>query len=175
MDEQYYSRILPLSGIKSPNIQLAHDYWLTCRGEREMPARADLRPEEMKGFLGTVSLVDVHADPLDFRYSLFGTVVAEEYGFDMTGKSARTFRPPEIGALIWSLFEEAHQARMPRLHAVGFESATQRLEFERLILPLSSDGGHIDKFMSVNEHLKKFSRELEEELEEKAVIRFSAA
>ena len=69
----------------------------------------------------------------------------------------------------------AHQARVPRLHAVGFESATQRIEFERLILPLSSDGGHIDKFMSVNEHLKKFSRELEEELEEKAVIRFSAA
>ena len=175
MAEQYYSRILPLSDIKSPNIQLAYDYWLTCRGERELPARADLRPEDMKGILGTVSLVDVLSDPLDFRYALFGSVVAEEYGYDMTGKSVRKLRPPEIGALICSLFEEAHQARKPRLHAVGFESASQRLEFERLILPLSSDGGRIDKFMSVNEHLKKFSRELEEELEEKAAVRFAVA
>ncbi len=175
MAEQYYNRILPLADIKSPNIRLAYDYWLTCRGGREMPARADLRPEDMKGILGTVSLVDVHADPLDFRYSLFGSVVAEEYGFDMTGKSARTFRPPEIGALIFSLFEEAYQARVPRLHTVGFESDSQRLEFERLILPLSSDGGRVDKFMSVNEHLKKFSQELEDELEEKAALLFSVA
>ena len=175
MAAQYYSRILPLSDIKSANIQTAYDYWLTRRGERDMPARADLRPEDMKGILGTVSLVDVLSDPLDFRYSLFGSVVAEEYGFDMTGKSARTFRPPEIGELIFSLFEEAHRARAPRLHTVGFESATQRLEFERLILPLSSDGHRVDKFMSVNEHLKKFSQELEDELEEKAGRMFSLA
>lgn len=173
MAEQYYSRILPISDIKNANIRLAHDYWLACRGGREMPARADLRPEDMRGFLGSVSLVDVHTDPLDFLYALFGTVVAEEYGFDMTGKSAGTFRPPEIGALIWSLFEEALRAREPCLHMVGFESASQRREFERLILPLSSDGKHIDKFMSVNEPLKKFSRELEEELEEKAALMFS--
>ncbi len=175
MAEQYYNRILPLADIKSPNIRLAYDYWLACRGGREMPARADLRPEDMKGFLGTVSLVDVQADPLDFRYSLFGSVVAEEYGFDMTGRSVRKLRPPEIGALLWSLFEEAHRARAPQLHMVGFESATQRREFERLILPLSSDGDRIDKFMSVNEPLKKFSRELEDELEEKAAILFSMA
>lgn len=175
MAEQYYSRVLPLTDIKSANIQLAYDYWLTRRGVRDMPARADLRPEDMKGFLGTVSLVDILPDPLDFRYALFGSVVAEEYGFDMTGKSARTFQPPEIGALIWSLFEDAYRARVPSLHAIGFESATQQLEFERLILPLSPDGERIDKFMSVNEPLKKFSKELEEELEERARERFLTA
>lgn len=165
MVEQYYSRILPLSDIKNPKIQLAYDYWLEVRNGREMPARADLRPEDMKDVLGEVAMIDVSYDPRDFRYSLFGTTIAGVYGYDMTGKSVRQLKPEGAVEIIWSILEEVLETRTPGFHAIGFEIDCRRIEYERLTLPLSSGGRRIDKLLSVAQSLAEFRKEYEKEVD----------
>ncbi len=64
--------------LRSPTNQMSLAYWEEIRGDRAMPARADLQPQEMVPFLRCVILLDVLREPLDFRYRLIGTKVTQE-------------------------------------------------------------------------------------------------
>ena len=55
-------------------------YWAGLRHGPKLPGRCDIRPEELKRLLPTVSLIDVRRDPLDFRIRLAGTGLYGVYG-----------------------------------------------------------------------------------------------
>ncbi len=165
MNHRFISRLLPLEDARSPHIISAHHYWLGLRGEREMPSRADVRPEDMRKILGNIMMVEVTYDPVHFRYALFGTYITASYGYDMTGKSVRELKPEGMNDLVWSLYEEALDARVPLVHAIGIETPAERVEFERVTLPLSSDGQTIDRFVGVSDYTAEFQKKIEELIE----------
>lgn len=119
----------------------------------------------MLKILGNIMMIEVTHDPVNFRYALFGTDIAASYGYEMTGKSVRELKPEGMNDLVWSLYEEALDARVPLVHAIGIETPTKRVEFERVTLPLSSDGQTIDRFVSVSDYTAEFQNIIRELIE----------
>ena len=70
-------------------------YWRARAAGRAMPARADIDPVDMRGFIANVGLVDVLADGREtpeFRVRLAGTAVEEVFG-PVTGKTLSELPP----------------------------------------------------------------------------------
>lgn len=66
-----------------------HLYWVTKRGLRIAPSRAEMRPEEIAPLLPYVYIVDIIDRPRRFRFRLVGTRVVEGYGEDVAGRQLR--------------------------------------------------------------------------------------
>jgi len=147
---------LPLAGIKSPKLLWVYDYWHACRGDFEMPARSNLQPEQMRPVLGNVMLVDVIDDPLDLRYSLFGSNIAASHGHDYTGQSVRDLMPAQFAEVIWAQYTEVIEAQHPLVHRIIFENDFRSSNYERITLPLSADGERVDKLLAVSEFESRF-------------------
>src|SRR5262245_27250689 len=69
-----------------PRLLGLYQLWHSKRGGRFAPARVDIRAEQLQPWLGNLILLDVIDGGKDFRYRLFGSVIAREAGFDLTGK-----------------------------------------------------------------------------------------
>jgi hypothetical protein len=120
-------------------------YWLAKRGDRRAPSRADIDPVELAPQLPHVLLVDVEHAPLRLRYRLIGTGVVQGFNADLTGRYFDEIdHTPEQrilndalaavanwGPLLCAMFDYTHKdGRFVR--------------YERLALPLSSDGAIVD-------------------------------
>lgn len=127
---------------KHPTLSFLHAYWDGKRGARLMPARADIKPAELKDHLGWISMLDVL--PGDFRYRLIGTLVTEYFFWDATGKTvseAFATQPARLRDAVLATFRCVVDNRAP-LRAYGDAGwAGKGLEeCEALYLPLSDDG-----------------------------------
>jgi len=124
-------------------------YWEKKRGERKMPARRDLRPEEMRDFLGYVVLVDVEsAVPPRYRYRLVGSEIAGAYGRDLTGLYVDDVQPLSYRNLLLRHYGRATELARPILHRVKFMEWTGKVhELIRLILPLSDDNQTVNMLL----------------------------
>lgn len=121
------------------------DLWHAKRQDRPMPARADLTPFDLKAFLGNLTLVDVEADPVRFRYRLVGTNVTRIVKRDVTG---RYFEDVYAGRLLetaiavnaWVVRERAPLRIFSRTGHVRNDIYT----YDGVLLPLSPDGERVN-------------------------------
>ncbi|PJK30086.1 PAS domain-containing protein [Minwuia thermotolerans] len=121
------------------------DYWNDKRGGREMPARADIDPQELRRHLGNLILIDIEHEPTRLRYRLIGTRITGLMGRDSTGKYYDEIYEPELLASIYRSFEWIFANRRPlRTHGEAFYPDRNFYSYETLNLPLSSDGVVID-------------------------------
>jgi hypothetical protein len=122
----------------SDDVQALLRYWDEKRASRRFPARRDIDPLELRGYLGDVSLLDVRREPLDFVYRLAGSKLARDTGYDLTGRSVREIRPAAYAEKVFAQLAEAAATGMPRLHRVSLEVEEQVVEYLRLALPLGT-------------------------------------
>jgi len=153
---EFTGESLPLAELRDPALRKVYDYWCLIRGERELPSRKDISPEDMKVYLSRVMLIDVSYRPLDFVYRVFGSGIAQAAGKDYTGKSVRHLDPAEFAALIWRQYTEVVNERKPCLHGIKLSAGSRLLRYHRLTLPLSGDGVVIDKLLAVSIEDGKF-------------------
>ena len=134
--------------IKHPRLRQLYDYWDGKRGDRPMPARADLDPIDIRFAIGDVILVDVlDEESPRFRIRLHGTNLAERTNFDLTGKMLDEMPAPEFRELVTRTFRRVVHTREP-LHALAERLLDGRVHrYETIIMPLSSDGERIDRPM----------------------------
>lgn len=143
---------LALAEIRAPRIKDVLDLWEKKRRGRIAPARRDFDPAELKAVLTCVTLVDVHHDPLDFRYRLVGSEMVHAYGRDMTGLSVRDLQLRPFRDLILRDLTELIATRQPQYAALHFTNPAGHLRaYQLLRLPLSSDGERIDMLLLVAE------------------------
>ena len=147
---EFSGESLPLAEMRDPLLREAYDYWRGKCDGRTMPSRRDIAPEDMRAFLTHVMLIDVHREPLDFVYRVFGTGIADTYGKEYTGKSARLLEPAGFAELVWQQYLEVVESKAPRLHAVQRASGARHEKYQRLTLPLSTDGAAVDKLLAVS-------------------------
>lgn len=124
-------------------------YWrANCPADGLMPARADLDPVAMKRWLGSLSILDVVDGGRDFVFRLYGSVLAQTVGFDMTGKSATSYPGGRQDVLINS-YRAAVDARRPLLSSiiVRFTGRPTAMAWERVVAPLARDGVTVDKLI----------------------------
>lgn len=137
-----------------PSVKALHAYW-RAKAAGGLPRRGDLDPLDMKAALGNMVLIDVHREPLRFRYRLHGASLALRDGFDMTGKWLEEHPEPELRARIQSSWSRAAEQRRI-VH--GFRDCfadLRRRRYEVLILPLADDGLTVDKLLVLQIHLDR--------------------
>jgi hypothetical protein len=137
-----------MEAIRHPKLRQLYDYWNGKRGDRPMPSRADLDPVDIRFAIGDVILADVlEGTPPRFRIRLHGTNLAERTSFDLTGKMLDEMPVPEFRDLVTRSFRKVVRTREP-LHALADRLLDGRMQrYEAIILPLSSDGEHVDRLM----------------------------
>jgi hypothetical protein len=145
---------IPREELRSDMLRRLVAYWDGLLGERAMPARADLRPEEMGFALGRIMLVEVHAHGPDadqpgpsFRFHLVGTKIEAAGHGKLTGRWAHELEPPFYRELVLRAYREAALTGTPSLRRIASGDGTYLLRYERAALPLSADGCHPDMLL----------------------------
>jgi len=78
--------IHPADSVEDPDLRHLLDYWNRLRGERAMPARAEIEPKALRRSLRYVHMYDVVEGGQEFRARLVGTAVYPGLDNDQTGK-----------------------------------------------------------------------------------------
>ena len=131
-------------------IEQALDYWDSKRAGRHMPARRDIDPTEMAHLLPHVVLIDVHREPLDFRYRLVGTAVAIRLGHDYTGERFSALPHQAHGTPVWKTAVRILEERRPIVSHVAYVGTNRWVSnYRDLSMPLSEDDRTVNMIFGV--------------------------
>jgi hypothetical protein len=140
----------PILGVTDARLKHLLADWDLRRGGREFPARADFTPHDLRYLIGNLSLLDVHHDPLRFRYRLHASNLANRIGIELTGKWVDDIPNPIHANAAAAHFTEVIKRRTPIVYRRKHEFVTDGLphDCEILALPLARDGRTIDMLIS---------------------------
>lgn len=143
--------IVGLEGELGPLTAALLDYWLSKRRDGVMPARADLDPLDIPKLLPHIMIMEVEAGTGRMRFRLVGTRVVTMFGADNTGKYLDEVDFGEQRPAIMESYETALSGAAPHHRRMEFINKDGvRFDMERLILPLSPDGGQtVDRLISL--------------------------
>jgi hypothetical protein len=148
-----------------PNDQLLRDlyaYWLDKKGDAIAPPRSAIKPDEITRLLPIIVLIDVIGDPPRFKMRLVGTRVVEAFGQEVTGKFVDEIDLSTISPAVHARGHAAVADCRPDLHVWEYTKADGRhIKYERIILPLSSDGRRVDQLLcgyAVHEAYQTYQR-----------------
>ena len=137
-----------LADVVDPLLRRLYEYWDGRRAGREMPARADIDPLDLRFILGQLILVDVlPGEPRRFRIRLHGSELVLRAGYELTGKMLDELPTTEFRRLAQRSFTTAAETRQP-FHSIRdriLDSKAKR--YEALMLPLSRDGDGVDMLL----------------------------
>jgi hypothetical protein len=146
-----FSEVNPLR-LSNPVLSSLQDYWQRKRGQRAMPARADINPAELKAHVGWVVLVDALPALSDFRFRIIGTRVSDYFPPNSTGKLVSEAFAPYGEAIVRVMQASYRKVTRERivLHAWGAADwvGKEFLDFDALYLPLSDDGATVNMVLS---------------------------
>lgn len=60
-----------------PLVRRFYEHWLAIAPPGQLPGRQHIKPEHMVPLLSRLWMMDVHRDPLRFRYRLCGTTLVD--------------------------------------------------------------------------------------------------
>lgn len=134
--------------LKSAELKALEACWRSKMRGDVLPARRDIDPWEMRSFLRQVFLVTVTQNPLRFWFRLVGTRIAEDYGEDITGRYLDEIDLDDVRRDIEEGYEIAAREGRPVYSRCDYRKHDRRhLAYERLLLPLSSDGKRVDMLL----------------------------
>ncbi len=121
-------------------------FWLDLRGSRRAPRADEVTPFELRPWLGSIALVEAIPGD-DFRYRLYGSVIAEAFGFDLTGRTASECIPL-IGPLPLEEYRRVVASGQPEAIARSSPARRDWLRMDKLSLPLAAtDGGPLTRIL----------------------------
>ena len=127
------------SHIRDPRVHRLLGYWLSKRGDRRLPSRADIDPAEIPELLPNVILIDVDHHARRFRMRLAGTAICDTYHRDITGEDFENV----VGSENYKLLHPTICAVAFDLnihHIISdFDFGNSNYYYERILLPLSND------------------------------------
>lgn len=122
-------------------------FWDDLRGSREMPARADFKPEQLVPYLSGIMLTDVEYDPLRFRARLVGTGIVADSGADPTGQYYDDL--PASDEIILRKQWVVENRKPYFANNLPLDWASNKFStYSVLVMPLSADGKLVDMIMS---------------------------
>lgn len=125
-------------------------YWASLRQAGRLPGRADIRPEDFKRLLPTVSLVDIIPGEhrRDYRLRLAGTGLYSVYGREITGQTLTDVYGSRAADYWRSELDKVVEDRRPGVgcHSLAWRGAAH-MSLLWLRLPLASDGKNVDMIL----------------------------
>ena len=124
------------------------DYWLQSAGARRMPARSDLDPLKVPRLLPSIGLIDLRDGLDDASFRLAGTQLRDIYGQEITGKRAGEVFSGEQADYWRRIHARVVENGFP-FHGVvrGPAKDREHVVLFWLRLPLSEDGGRVDRIL----------------------------
>jgi len=135
-----------------PLVRQFFDYWLLIRPPGQMPGRQHLLPEAVAPMLPHVWMVDVHREPLRYRFRLCGTAMVRSLGREVTGAWVDEVQPrfvanPEARDRFRMVVETGCPTwrRGPSL----WLRDPKHYVIESCVVPLAADGHFVDKLFGI--------------------------
>lgn len=122
-------------------------YWCERRGGRRFPGRQDMDPIDFAFALGRVSVIEVHREPMNFRYRLVSTQLTEHLGYEMSGKTIDAIPDPAMREFTRAFYERVVERGEPTYETGAVVISGLGWWHETLALPLATDGETIDMLL----------------------------
>jgi len=124
------------------------DYWEESAGRRKMPARSDLDPLKVPRLLPHLGLIDLREGINQGRFRLAGTRLRDIYGQEITGKRVDEVFSGDC-AVYWNRIHLSVAEQGLPAHGVvrGPAEGRDHVVLFWLRLPLSEDGGRVDRIL----------------------------
>lgn len=120
------------------------DLWRSkCPSESSFPRWRDFDPLDFEGWWGQVSLAEIHHNPLDLKWVLWGTTITKWWGSDYTNKRISDMTNVQD---VWLNYEGPYLEKLIEGRLIGFVAGTlapQERQFLHICgvdLPLERDG-----------------------------------
>lgn len=122
-------------------------YWNTLRGERDLPRRDEIEPQEICALLPNLFILEQHPSG-DIRFRLAGTHVCALFGRELRGQLFGVLWPgSEAGEAVQIADQVMTQRALAALSACGLTAGGDRVETELLLTPLGSPQGDSDRIL----------------------------
>lgn len=133
----------------SDSLSTLTEFWRArCPGPDRLPGRRDFPMEDLRDWIGNVSLVEVHEDPRRFRWRLIGSLIVRHVGRDRTGSwFEELYGEPYLAG-----YNRAFSLAADRREPVFFEGDLEFMgkdfvHFRMVHLPLATDGRNVDMLL----------------------------
>jgi hypothetical protein len=124
------------------------DYWLQSAASRRMPARSDLDPLSVPKLLPNIGLIEVTDGLGDARFRLAGTRLHDVYGKEITGKRIDQVFSGACADYWRRIHGRVVENGLPLQGVVrGPAEGRDHVVLFWLRLPLSEDGGRVDRIL----------------------------
>lgn len=136
----------PVSAVRAHEEMFA--YWASRRQGGRLPGRDAIHPQHFKRYLPTISLIDVSADPRDYRLRLAGTGLYSVYGREITGRTLEDVYAAPAAAYWRTELDKVVDSRRPGVgvHNLSWRGAPH-LSILWLRMPLASNGRDVDMIL----------------------------
>src|SRR5262249_23594835 len=136
-----------------------NEYLNRLRDAHRFPRRSAIRPEELGGALGRISILEVvPGSPPDFVFRLYGTYISAADGDEMTNRSVREVQPQQYRDMLERHYREMLEAATPIFHEIEVQARNLRATYQRGLFPLSEDDEVINKILSISGWSSAFDR-----------------
>jgi len=135
------------SGLEYEGLGDLLQYWQRV-GRGAVPSRADIDPADIPRLLSNVLLIDVERAPIRFRVRLCGTEIDRLVGRNFTGCYLDDITAGYFERDILLDYAEVVLHKKPKVTRRSILTGGGRwLHYQRLLMPLSSDGWTVDKLL----------------------------
>jgi hypothetical protein len=143
---------MPMPVIATPQLRSLMELWASKRHSEALPCRSDFSDDDLRPWFGNLLVVDVVEGPHKFRFRLMGTSLVDAASRELTGKF---FDEADISGYepdVLDDYADVVRTRMPickmrRYNPTPGTFMDHWRVYERLLLPLASDGKAIDRIL----------------------------
>ncbi|WP_321397594.1 PAS domain-containing protein [Emcibacter sp.] len=129
---------------------ILYDHWNDIRGDKPLPSRADFNPAAVAPALPYIFVLEVHKEPMRFKFRLTGTETVEVMGVNAMGHWIDEFPHTEeiIDRYKWLVENRRPYYNSDRLHW----AVKDFHHYTALTLPFSDDGENVNILISTNHY-----------------------
>jgi len=136
-----------------PLVQQFYEHWLSIAPSGQLPGRQHVAPEQMVPMLSRMWILDVHRDPLRFRYRLYGTALVRSLHREVTGRWLDEVQPETVHNPVlrdrYRFIVETGCPTWRRGPSLWDRDPLHRI-IENCFTPLAADGKTVDKIMGLS-------------------------
>lgn len=141
----------PIDRLGTRPLRFLLAYWSTLASAGTLPFAHQIDPVKMRDALGYVALLDIVEDGCDFKYRVFGTVIAAVSEFDLTGQHLSEHpASPYIVEFAFAVYRAVLRRRAPVFTEHSPPAKLSSTIWQRLVLPLADDAGAAVRILSCN-------------------------
>lgn len=126
-------------------------FWRARRAPGALPGIDVVDPLALKPALGYMMLLDVLDDGWDYRYRVYGSLIARRLGRDLTGaRTSEIARTAFTGTFYIAGYRAVIARRLPLFSVSSSPGYVQATDWRRLALPLAGPDGGVKRLLVGN-------------------------